>query len=90
MMILCRLFWQGFLGLFSSLFPSLLFFALNAFFSSQEKNNNNIVSLFLFLSFSLSLSFADASMINARAREGERERVLAMMRTLFTNDWMCL
>ena len=87
-MILCRLFCQGFLGLFSSLFPSLLFFALNAFFSSQEKNNNNIVSLFLFLSFSL--SFADASIINARAREGERERVLAMMRTLFTNDWMCL
>ena len=26
----------------------------------------------------------------ARERRRERERVLAMMRTLFTNDWMCL
>ena len=85
-MILCRLLCQGFLCLFSSFsFPS--FFHERLFFSSQEKKIN-IVSLFLFLSFSL--SFADASIINARAREGERERVLAMMRTLFTNDWMCL
>ena len=60
---------------------------MNAFFFLARKKIN-IVSLFLFLSFSL--SFADASIINARAREGERERVLAMMRTLFTNDWMCL
>jgi hypothetical protein len=72
MMILCRLFCQGFLGLFSSLFPSLLFFALNAFFSSQEKNNNNIVSLFLFLSFSLSLF--RRCLDDKRARERRRER----------------
>ena len=90
MMILCRLFCQGFLGLFSSLFPSLLFFALNAFFSSQEKNNNNIVSLFLFLSFSLSLFRRCLDTKRARERRRERESVLAMMRTLFTNDWMCL
>jgi len=75
MMILCRLFCQGFLGLFSSLFPSLLFFIRTPFFSSQEKKK-----LILYISFSLSfflslsLSFADASILNARAREGERER----------------
>jgi hypothetical protein len=76
MMILCRLFCQGFLGLFSSLFPSLLFFIRTPFFSSQEKKKVNIVYLFFsfFLSLSLSLSFADASILNARAREGERER----------------
>ena len=89
MMILCRLFCQGFLGLFSSLFPSLLFFIRTPFFP-RKKKKVNIVYLFFSFFLSLSLSRYDASILNARAREGERESVLAMMRTLFTNDWMCL
>ena len=64
---------------------------MNAFFFPHKKKK-----LILYISFSLSfflslsLSRYDASILNARAREGERESVLAMMRTLFTNDWMCL
>jgi|TARA_B110000003_G_C16349350_1_gene418047 hypothetical protein len=60
---------------------------MNAFFFPLRKKKK------MYISFSLSffLSFADASIINARAGEGEREqRALAMMRTLFTDDWMCL
>jgi len=71
MMILCRLFCQGFLGLFSSLFPSLLFFIRTPFFSSQEKKK-----LILYISFSLSffLSLFRRCLDTKRARERRRER----------------
>ena len=71
MMILCRLLCQGFLRLFSSLFPFLLFFHPNAFFFPHKKKK-----LILYISFSLSffLSLFRRCLDTKRARERRRER----------------